>query len=111
MSDGRDALLKVRYKELERILSLTYNELNRILHEAYNQASIGKGVERHGEDNQWEEQIICKIPQVVGTGFNEGQAIKKIIESHRLPKDMRIKELLGAIVYIASAIYVIEQEV
>jgi hypothetical protein len=96
MSDDRDT--KIKYKELERILL-----------DAYNQAAKGKGYERHGEDNRWDEQIICKIPQVVGTGFNEGQAIKKIIESHRLPKDMRIKELLGAIVYVASAIYVIEQ--
>jgi hypothetical protein len=35
-----------------------------------------------------------------------GQAIKKILESQRLPKGAAIHELLGAINYLAGAIIV-----
>lgn len=86
-------------------------DLKTVLDRAHAQAATGKGNNRHanGED-QFIDQLIGKIPSMVGLGFNRGQAIKKIVESQRLQKDHAINELLGAINYIASVILVLESE-
>lgn len=87
-----------------------YEELARVLNTAYQQAANGKGKERHAEGEPFEEQIICEVARRVGLGYTSGQAVKKIYESKRLPKDAAIAELLGAINYIAANIIVLEEE-
>ena len=71
---------------------------------AYDQASSGKGQERHGQDLPFTKQPMQLIQDLCGEGFALGQAMKKMQESQRLPHDAAIRELLGAINYIAGAI-------
>lgn len=84
-----------------------YDSLQEVLKQAFLQAAEGKGKERHAVgDTPFEKQPCCTIAREVGLGFPLGQAMKKIIESNRLPKERGIAELLGSIVYIAAAIIV-----
>lgn len=80
-----------------------YEDLQRILKLAYDQAARGKGKERHADNRGFNDQPIMLIQEMVGPGFALGQACKKVQESVRLPWNMAQNELLGAIVYIASA--------
>jgi len=81
-----------------------YGKLAIALQEALNQAQLGKGKDRHANNNEaFEEQLIMVIERL-GVGFQLGQAIKKICESVRLDKDRSISELMGAINYIAAHI-------
>jgi len=87
-----------------------YDILADILKRAYNQAARGKGVQRHGDGNPWHEQDIIRIGRQAGIGFNIGQAIKKLSEARgmleRGENAAAQAEMLGAIVYAASAVYV-----
>lgn len=85
-----------------------YARLRNTLLRAYLQVAEGKGAVRHGSDKPWVEQPMFKIAEVVGTGFHLGQALKKIEESTRLDDEAAVKELLGAITYIAAGIEAIE---
>jgi hypothetical protein len=85
-------------------VKLNYESLALVLDRAYHQASDGKGSERHGQDLPFTEQPMQLIQDLVGEGFALGQAMKKMQESQRLPHDAAIRELLGAINYIAGAI-------
>ncbi len=82
-----------------------YQSLHEVLESAYNQAAFGKGRERHASDaaDTFEDQITCWM-QRRGFDFCRGQAVKKIDESLRLEREAAIRELLGAINYIAAAI-------
>jgi len=82
---------------------MSYESLERVLQMAYVQASTGKGHERHGDDRPFEKQISFVIEKHVAS-YLLGQAVKKIIESQRLDKQAAIRELLGAINYIAMRI-------
>lgn len=86
-----------------------YQALRDVLDEAFNQAVNGKGKERHANGNAWLMQPIFEIGRMVGVGFNTGQAIKKLQESSRMEPDAAVRELLGAIVYAASAIQLIRE--
>lgn len=86
-----------------------FARLRNTLLRAYLQVAEGKGAERHGNGKPWPEQPMFKIAEMVGTGFHLGQAIKKIDESTRLPGEAAVKELLGAITYLAAAIEAIEE--
>jgi hypothetical protein len=90
-----------------------YADLRRILADAYRFAAVGKGEERHGKGGlPWTQQRHVTIGRELGTGFALGQAAKKIFEGRGLPtKERKIAELLGAMTYLASAIYLIEQGV
>ena len=82
--------------------------LRKILDRAYNQALHGKGNERHGNGRPFGKQPIIAIQQLLGekgTGFPLGQVIKKCQESSRMPVADASAELLGAINYLAAAIY------
>lgn len=85
-----------------------YARLRNTLLRAYLQVAEGKGAERHGSGKPWDEQPMFKIAEIVGTGFHLGQALKKIEESTRLDDEAAVKELLGAITYIAAGIEAIE---
>lgn len=82
-----------------------YESLARVLHRAYDQAAKGKGAERHACSRPFTEQPMQSISELLGneTGLLY-QAMKKIQESQRLDQDAAIRELLGAINYIAGAI-------
>jgi hypothetical protein len=91
---------------------LKYAALDQALQGAYNQASQGKGKERHADDESFENQKICVINRwitgspVAGALF---QAIKKSVESSRLSAPRAIRELQGAINYLAAAIILLEE--
>lgn len=83
-----------------------YEALAEILGEAFDQSANGKGRERHSSGQPWTQQPIITITGTVGVGFPLGQAMKKIDESQRMEEPERaVAELLGAIVYLAAAIY------
>ena len=89
----------------------SYSSLKRVLDMAYDQASSGKGKERHANNDTFESQPICQIPRYQGSiDFVTGQAIKKCLEVTKLPTvDAKIRELLGAINYIAAGIIVLQE--
>lgn len=89
----------------------SYSSLKRVLYMAYDQASSGKGKERHANNDTFESQPICQIPRYQGSiDFVTGQAIKKCLEVTKLPTvDAKIRELLGAINYIAAGIIVLQE--
>lgn len=87
-----------------------YVELRKVLAAALAQAASGKGMERHGNSEPWENQRWARVSREVGPGFMLGQAIKKIGESQGFTEAERIeRELLGAMNYIAMAIYYYNQ--
>lgn len=87
-----------------------YTTLRDILNEAYDQAATGKGKDRHANDRPWSAQPIAEIGRMVGVGFNLGQAMKKLQEASRMEGEAAVRELLGAIVYAASAIMLIREQ-
>lgn len=90
-----------------------YTELERVLSEAVSQASEGKGKERHAVAGvPFEQQTGCQIARLLGcpTTGPIYQAIKKAVESERLPRDRAKAELLGAIVYLAAAVLLVEEQ-
>ena len=92
-----------------------YASLAIALRDAYNQAAKGKGIERHNPNGDpFSEQPIMSITRMVGIGFPVGQAIKKTQEAatmaRRNQNEQAIRELQGAIVYLAAAILHLEGE-
>jgi hypothetical protein len=81
-----------------------YQALRTVLDAAYDQAAIGKGRDRHAQDLPFEQQPMQRLLDLYGPGFAAGQIGKKVQESLRLPTDMAVQELLGAIVYAAGLI-------
>lgn len=88
-----------------------YEVLRAILAEAVLQSSGGKGKERHANPGEtFQDQQIVKLGLwLKNNGFQIGQACKKSIESTRLPYERARAELLGAIVYTAAAIKVLDE--
>lgn len=87
-----------------------FDSLRRELDEAFAQASAGKGMERHGDDGPFEDQINVRIARELGPAFPVGQAVKKLIEGLRMYRDgsttAAIREWHGAVVYACMAIIV-----
>jgi hypothetical protein len=120
--DGKiDWFLKYRFEVVEdevnyvnydlKVDNPSYSSLKRVLDMAYDQASSGKGKERHANNDPFERQPICQIPRYQGSiDFVTGQAIKKCLEVTKLPTvDDKVRELLGAINYIAAGIIVLQE--
>jgi hypothetical protein len=92
--------------------NIMYTTLEMVLRGAYRQASEGKGKERHGDDEPFENQKICVINRWIGDSPVAGalfQAVKKTVESSRLSDSAAIDELRGAINYLAAAIILLEE--
>jgi len=91
--------------------SADYAPLGEVITEAFKQASQGKGYERHGQGKDFLDQPIMAIGRMVGPGYNTGQAMKKAQEAKSMTDrgevDAAVAELLGVIVYAASAVLVI----
>lgn len=84
----------------------SYESLERELSEAFKQASEGKGKERHADGESFDRQKICVIARWVSGSPAAGvlfQAVKKAVESSRLSPEAALRELDGAIVYLAAA--------
>lgn len=86
-----------------------YLSLQAVLDNAFNQAAYGKGAERHAQSKPFEEQPMQKLIELYGTGFALGQAGKKMQESQRMDVDAAVRELYGAINYIAGTIIHLEK--
>jgi hypothetical protein len=86
--------------------NLDADPLRYVLDLAYRQAMApdGKGMTRHGSDKPFREQISSVITRLVGIGYPLGQALKKRDEASRLEKEAAIRELLGAINYLAMVV-------
>ncbi|AEY69537.1 hypothetical protein AH2_00027 [Burkholderia phage vB_BceS_AH2] len=85
-----------------------YTKLFDVLIEALNEAQDGKGSERHtlGGDVPFERQRMQTVSELIGSPDGMVfQAVKKITEGMALPTlDRQVKELLGAINYLAGCI-------
>lgn len=79
---------------------------------AWDQAVNGKGADRHGTPEPYEQQPTAFLARQFGTGGPAFQSGKKLVEAHRMEsrgeKQAANRERLGAIVYAAFA--VIESE-
>lgn len=88
-----------------------YESLRDVLNRAFDQAAKGKGADRHANGRAFDRQPMQDLIRLYGIGFALGQAAKKAQESQRMDEpERKVKELLGAIVYIAGAIIAIEGE-
>lgn len=85
-----------------------YEELLNVLVRALDQAQLGKGNERHADGKPFTEQPMQQLIALYGHGFALGQAGKKMQESQRMEHEAAVRELLGAIVYIAGSIIALE---
>jgi hypothetical protein len=83
-----------------------YEPMARVFEEALAHASRGKGHRRHGRDGQdVADQPTLTICAMLGSeDFALGQAIKKALESKRLPLDRAELDLRGAMNYLALAV-------
>lgn len=83
-----------------------YEGLFRMLEKALNQSQIGKGKERHANDDSFEEQPICTEIPILGLGAPAYQVRKKCRESIRILEkkgpEAAIHEVCGVIVYAAA---------
>jgi len=91
-----------------------YAALQKVLDEAYRQSAEGKGNARHANDKPFTEQPILSIGRMVGPGFAAGQVMKKAQEAigmaARGETEAAANELLGAIVYAASAVVLVREK-
>lgn len=87
-----------------------YESLALVLQRAFIQAAHGKGKERHAVDLPFDQQPMQQLCGLYGVGFALGQAGKKAQESQRLPHDAAVRELLGAINYLAGAVIAMERQ-
>jgi hypothetical protein len=91
--------------------SESYAKLGHVLKQAYDQAATGKGKDRHvkHEAQAFQDQPICTLQRIYGSGYAFGQVGKKMEESMRMDTKAAVAELYGAINYIAAAIIVLEE--
>lgn len=108
---GRRMVMMPFYKKREekKQMSTGYSELANVLTAALMQASNGKGKERHADNQEFEKQPIMWIEEHFKS-FQLGQAVKKIHESQRLPTEMAVAELLGAINFLAARVIFLQQQ-
>jgi len=110
MLDSRPWLLLTESEPAEPTFTVPgYASLADVLHRAYGQAAIGKGAERHAQALPFDQQPMQQLCDLYGVGFALGQAGKKSQEAQRLPTEAAIRELLGAINYLAGAVIYMER--
>lgn len=106
--ETREAMNEGRVSEHCAAVVQGYEDLFHVLIRALDQAQQGKGHERHADGKPFAEQPMQQLITLYGQGFALGQAGKKMQESQRMEHGAAIRELLGAIVYIAGAIIAME---
>jgi hypothetical protein len=82
-----------------------YETLGGILQSALDQAQDGKGADRHGTEDRWEDQPSPSDAKLIGPAAPVFQCRKKALESLRLSDEAAVQELYGVINYAAMAIY------
>lgn len=95
----------------------SYSSLENVLKDAVSQSQTGKGAERHANNNNFEDQVICVVGRLLkGHRYaaHAYQAIKKTIEAGRLydlkGKDAAYNEILGAINYLSALAIMIKED-
>lgn len=88
----------------------SYTELMAVLTRAYDQAATGKGHDRHADGKAFKDQPMQTVCTLYGVGFALGQAAKKSQESMRMDREAAVRELLGAINYLAGAVIFLEAQ-
>lgn len=103
--DERDARTLLYEFKTEKDMQ-DYRTLLGVLFDSLDQAAYGKGKERHANDLPFEEQRMSSISKALNSPLGMAyQAIKKVQEGVQFEETERvIKELHGAIVYIAGMI-------
>lgn len=90
-----------------------YALLRAVLDEAFDQSARGKGAERHANGRYFDQQPIMEIGRMVGPGFATGQVMKKAQEATSMAargeSEAAVRELLGVIVYAASAVALVRE--
>jgi len=114
LPDGEDTVIFPTSSTLgsePRVLSAAgYESLADVLARAFEQAASGKGAERHAKAGEpFDAQVMADMAKRFGVGSLLGQAFKKSEESQRLPTDRAVRELLGAINYLAGAVIALER--
>jgi len=103
---GKDTDIDIRNLPIDP----RYQSLYRILMEAFEHAAEGKGDDRHGSAECFENQISAQINHR-RRGYALGQAEKKLDETRQLiDPEKKAHELLGAINYIAIEILELRTE-
>lgn len=118
LDDGGGWDLNLFFREFEPVTNATpdrtipvyvalgYDSLFNVLTRALEQAQSGKGKERHAAGEPFTEQPIFKIGEMFGLGFQNGQALKKMVEAQGMLKrgefNAAEREVLGAINYLAA---------
>jgi hypothetical protein len=104
-------------EEASTDVSDKYYSLKEVLDDALSQANSGKGLQRHANDNSFEDQVICVVGRLLkGHRYaaHAYQAIKKTIEAGRLydikGKDAAYQEILGAINYLSALAIMIKED-
>lgn len=90
-----------------------YEPLAAVLQQALDQSQSGKGNTRHANGKPFLKQPILEIGRMVGLGYPAGQAQKKLQEAvsmaGRGESQAAKAEFLGAIVYAAAAVLLIDE--
>jgi len=90
-----------------------YELLANILTDAFEQSAKGKGRERHGLGDPWDEQPIITLGREFGIGGTNFQAAKKMREAQKMAERGEFgaaeRELLGSIVYAAASIALVRE--
>lgn len=89
---------------------LGYDTLADVLHRAYDQAARGKGADRHANGKPFSQQPMQDLIHLYGIGFALGQVAKKAEEAQRMDREPAVRELLGAINYLAGAVIALERD-
>ena len=79
----------------------TREHFEQVLEQVKDQVFAGKGKERHGLEENLQDQPWVLISQHAGSGFLLGQTLKKLLEIRALDNwPQKEREALGAIVYL-----------
>jgi hypothetical protein len=103
-------------KESTRQVKEGYEKLDAVLYDAISQSQDGKGKERHANNNNYEDQVICVVGRLLKGhpfGAHAYQIIKKTIEAGRLyqikGQEAAYQEMLGSINYAAAMCILIKE--
>ena len=95
---------------------MSKHPLQYVFDEAIKQVESGKGAERHGTVKDFLFQPIFNIGKLTGPRGLMFQSVKKMheaifcLENGKFTKDQTVEELLGALVYLASLIILVNDE-
>lgn len=102
-------------QEAAATCALGFEDLRRVLDQAFEQSAKGKGQVRHGRGRPFTAQPIMTLGRLTGPAGPAYQVMKKVQEAlgmvARGESEAAKVELLGAIIYAAGAVLLIEEAV